>query len=245
MDESNIFLSVVIPAFNEEKRIPETLRLMDDYLRHRGKTFEMIIVDDGSSDRTVEVVRKFISGKDYVKLYENGVNRGKGYSVKRGVLQARGDYVLFSDADLATPIEELEKLLIWIESDYDVAIGSRRMKDSNVIVPATFFRRLVGKAGYFFIWFIVLRYDIVDTQCGFKCFKRGAAINTFSRQKLDGGMFDVEIIHIALKRGLRVKEVPVAWRHKAGSTINILKCMLFDPIDLFKIRLNSLLGVYN
>lgn len=244
MEKNNIFLSLVIPAYNEEKRIPETLRLIEGYLRRKEMVYEIIVVDDGSRDNTAAVVGDFMRGRENMSLLRNGVNRGKGYSVKRGVLQAQGRYVLFSDADLATPIEEFEKLFGWIEAGYDIAIGSRRMRESNVLVPATLHRKLVGRLGFLMIWFIVLRYDIVDTQCGFKCFKQAAARQIFSRQRLEGGMFDVEVIHIALKNHFRIKEVPVVWRHKAGSTINLLKCILFDPIDLIKIRLNSLLGRY-
>lgn len=244
MDQDKTFLSVIIPAYNEEKRIPETLRLIDRYLRSKGFRYEIVVVDDGSGDNTVGVVKDFLNCNKNIILLENGRNRGKGYSVKRGVLAAKGEYILFSDADLATPIEEFEKLFHWINSGHEVVIGSRKMRNSYIVTPVIWYRRLIGALANSAIMLAGLKHNIVDTQCGFKCFKKGAAKYIFSKQRLDGGMFDVEIICIAIKNRFNIKEVPVIWQHKEGSTINLFKCMLFDPIDLMKIKLNSLLKRY-
>lgn len=244
VEKDNIFLSVVIPAYNEEKRIPETLRLIDAYLSRKGFRYEIIVVDDGSKDNTVGVVEKFMNGRNNAKLLKNCDNRGKGYSVKRGVLEARGENILFSDADLATPIEESEKLIHWLERGYDVAIGSRKIKGSSILTPASWRRRFIGILGHFFILSLGLKPNIIDTQCGFKVFRKEVARHVFPKQILDGGMFDVEVIYIALNNNFKIKEVPVSWQHKEGSTINVLKCILFDPLDLIKIKINYFLRRY-
>src|SRR3989338_86633 len=228
MDQDKTFLSVVIPAYNEEKRIPETLLLIDEYLKQKGFQYEIVVVDDGSKDNTIGVIDNFLNHNKKIRLFRNERNRGKGYSVKRGVLEAKGEYILFSDADLATPIEELEKLLRWINDGYDVVIGSRKMKGSIVLNPVIWYRRIIGGLGHYAILLAGLKHNIVDTQCGFKCFKEFAAKHIFSKQRLDGGMFDVEIIYIATKNRFKIKEIPVTWRYKGGSTINLLRCMLFD-----------------
>jgi len=242
--KEGVSVSVVIPAYNEENRIPQTLRIIDEYFKRKGFQYEIIIVDDGSRDNTIGVVEMFMQGKNNVKLLKNGDNRGKGYSVKRGILEARGESIIFSDADLATPIEEYEKLVSWLGQGYDMAIGSRKIKGSNVLTPASWRRRLIGALGHFFISSLGLKPNICDTQCGFKVFKKEAAHFIFSKQILDGGMFDVEIIYIAIKNNVKIKEVPVSWQHKDGSTINVLKCALFDPLDLIKVKINYFLGRY-
>jgi len=243
--DKDIFLSVVIPAYNEENRIPETLCLIDRYLKDKGFSYEIIVVDDGSKDNTVEVVGGFSKTNNRIKLLKNKVNRGKGFTVKKGVLESRGEYVLFSDADLATPIEEFGKLFGYLRDGYDIVIGSRKMKDSGVIVTVPWYRKMIARLGYFLVWSIVLSGRMIhDTQCGFKLFKRETAKHIFSKQRLDGGMFDVEIIYIAIKNRFNLKEIPVIWSHKKGSNINILKCILFDPVDLLKVRLNSFFRRY-
>ncbi|MFA5089603.1 MAG: dolichyl-phosphate beta-glucosyltransferase [Candidatus Omnitrophota bacterium] len=244
IDRSKLSVSVVIPAYNEEKRISKTLPVIDAYFSSKGLSFEVIVVDDGSKDNTVGVVERFIKDRNNVKLLKNGNNRGKGYSVKKGMLEARGENILFSDADLATPIQEYEKLAGWLQRGCDIAIGSRKIKDSNVLTPASWSRRFVGVLAHVFISLLGLKPDIVDTQCGFKVFKKETARHIFSRQILDGGMFDVEIIYIAIRNNFKVKEVPVSWEHKDGSTINVLKCILFDPWDLIRVKINYFLGRY-
>lgn len=175
-----MFISVVIPAYNEEKQIGNALARIKDYLTEKGKPFEIIVVDDGSSDKTVEITRKVLADKNFI-LLRNKENRGKGYSVRRGILISQGKYVLFSDADLSTPIEELEKLIPILENGYDVAIGSRALAESNILVHQKWHREALGRLFNIFVRNFIMN-GIRDTQCGFKCFKRKAAQDIFSRQ---------------------------------------------------------------
>ena len=229
-------LSVVIPAYNEEKRIESTLKKCLDYLNSQRYDFELIVVDDGSSDKTAAIVKKF----KQVKLVNYGANQGKGHAVKIGILNSTGDYVLFCDADLSTPIEEVGKLLKFIK-DYDVVIASRALKESNV--KTKFYRRLLGR-GFAFIVNLFAVSGVKDTQCGFKLFKNQASKKIFVKQLISGWAFDVEVLFLARKFGYKIKEVPVRWMHfdhagvnPTGSTFRMLR-------EIFKIRINSLLGKY-
>ena len=233
-------ISVVIPAYNEEKRIGPTLKKIIKYLKNNFVNFEIIVVDDCSIDNTANIIFKY--KKNNVKYLKNKKNMGKGFSVKRGLLSAKYSLVLFSDSDLATPIEELEKFKNYIKN-YDIVIASRNLKDSLIVVKQPKYRQFMGKIFPLLVNLIVLR-GFKDTQCGFKLFKKNVAKKVVSLQTFNRFCFDVEILFIAKKLGYKIKEAPVIWIDKEGSKINPLKDGFFMFIDLFKIRFNNLLKKY-
>jgi dolichyl-phosphate beta-glucosyltransferase len=233
-------LSIVIPAYNEEKRIGGTLRQIVKHVTKKRYIYEIIVVDDGSTDATVNVVKKIANNK--IKIIKNGANRGKGYSVKRGISCAKYPLVLFSDSDLATPIVELDKFMEFIKK-YDVVIASRNLKGSNIKVKQPVYRRAMGKTFPLLVNLIALS-GFKDTQCGFKLFRTDKARKIVSLQTFDRFSFDVEILFIAKKLGYKIKEVPVAWIDKEGSTVSPIKDSVRMLVDLFKIRRNDLMGKY-
>jgi len=215
--EADLYLSVVIPAYNEEARLGDTLERIIAYLRGQGWSFEIIVVDDGSQDRTLEVARAKLVDVPH-QVVRNEPNRGKGYSVRRGMLLARGKYVLFSDADLSTPIEEVEKLLTALEEGAEVAIGSRGLAESRIEIHQPWLREHLGKLFNLFIRLFVLG-GIRDTQCGFKCFRREVVGPIFQRQTVERWGFDVELLLLARKLGYRIAEVPVRWINSPDTRI--------------------------
>ncbi|MFP4403838.1 MAG: dolichyl-phosphate beta-glucosyltransferase [Candidatus Woesearchaeota archaeon] len=229
-------LSIVIPVFNEEERIKKSLFEIISYLKNSKiiKNFEIIIVDDNSSDNTFNIVSNF--DKKIIVL-KNKKNYGKGYSIKKGILNAKYDYILFTDADLATPINEIEKMLIEIKH-FDVVIASRNLKNSKIVVKQPFYRQILGNIFPFIVRFILIS-NIKDTQCGFKLFKRNVARKIFKLQTRYRFSFDVEILFIAKKKGFKIKEIPVRWIDKKGSKVNLLKDSTKMFIDLFKIKYNN------
>jgi len=239
--EKEIYLSVVIPAYNEEERIADSLYTVKDYLAEQDYRSEIIVVDDGSSDWTTEVVRtidiygKEIKEQDVGTIMENVKNVGKGFSVARGMLKANGKFILFSDADLSTPIEEVEKFFEFLEGDYDVVIGSRRLKESEV-EKKPFYRNIMTLVFNSVVGLFAIR-GIKDTQCGFKAFRREPGQRIAMLQKLYGFSFDVEQLYIAKKLGYKIKEVPVKWTHAEGSKVNPVKDAFRMLTDVMKIRL--------
>jgi glycosyltransferase involved in cell wall biosynthesis len=232
-------ISIIIPAFNEEKRLPATLAAVQEYLgRTLWESAEIVVVDDGSRDRTVEVARA--AG---VRVLQNPGNRGKGYSVKHGALQARYAWILFTDADLSAPIGELEKLWSAVErGQAQVAIGSRALDRGLVGVHQPMARELVGR--FFNLAMRVLTgLPFRDTQCGFKLIEAGAAREVFPRQQLDGFGFDVEVLFIAKSLKYRCLEVAVRWDNVEGTKVSTWRGMLAFA-DLLKVRWNGLLGKY-
>lgn len=228
-------ISVVIPAFNEEKRIGATIQKIYDYLKEKSETFEIIVVDDGSSDNTVDVVRNSSERIKNIKVLSNGSNKGKGFSVKNGILNSTSSLVLISDADLSTPIEEVEKFLPWLDNGYDIVIGSRGLEESEILKKQPWYRQSMGKTFNKMVKILALG-DFNDTQCGFKLFKSGAAKKVFSLSKIDGFAFDVEILFIAKKMGYRTKEVPVRWINSPQSKVRIMRDSLKMFFDLLQIR---------
>ena len=233
--EKDMFLSVVIPAYNEEKYISSTLDEISIYLKDRKFDAEVILVDDGSCDRTVEIASSMQDKFDDLKILESSPNRGKGYVVKKGMLEAHGDIVLFMDADNATSIKELDNFLPMFDAGYDVVIASRRMKDSVVEVSESPLRILLGQT-YIFLSKIILGSKVRDFNCGFKVYRGNVAKKIFSLQKMDDWSFDTELIFLLEKFNMKIKEVPVKWEHKADSKVEPLKAGIESFLSLIKIR---------
>lgn len=219
-------LSVIIPVYNEEDRIIPTLKEIVTYLSLKCTFWEIIVIDDGSKDQTVKCVEEFASQHKEIILLTNLRNHGKGYVVRQGILHSKGEYVLFTDADLSAPIQEVEKLLFHLNEGYDIAIGSRALKDSHI--KASFGRKFIGLT-FNFIVRILLLPDIVDTQCGFKCFRKNVAQELFKYQKMNGFSFDVEILYLAKMKGYRIQQVSISWYQSSSTRVNLLG----DPIKMF------------
>jgi dolichyl-phosphate beta-glucosyltransferase len=239
-----IALSIIVPAYNESDRLPATVRDMLRFLDEDGRAAEVIVVDDGSKDATSKVVRGIASGDERVTLIRLPQNRGKGYAVRTGVVNARGSRVLFADADGATPIEEVKRLESHLEAGAQVAIGSRGISDPSVTVRAKINRRLAGRIFHQLVRRLTVK-GFVDTQCGFKLFTAPVAQELFSRMRMDGFSFDVELLLMATRRGYRVDEVPVNWTHQPGSKINVVADGIRMAADLFRIRAFALSGAYD
>jgi glycosyltransferase involved in cell wall biosynthesis len=242
-------LSVIIPAYNEESRLPLSLRKIADHLdREPQRPVEILIVNDGSSDGTAAVARQLahkLGGPTRsIRVLDNAGNRGKGYSVRRGMLEGRHDWLLLTDADLSSPIEELDKLERAVSSgSYDIAIGSRALDRSLIGVHQPWFRETMGR-----IFNLAVRLTtglgFADTQCGFKLFRRDAAHKIFSRQLLERFGFDVEVLYLAKKFGFRVIEVPVRWDHVEGTKVSMLAGA--DAfLDGWRVRRNDWAGKYD
>jgi dolichyl-phosphate beta-glucosyltransferase len=230
-------LSVVVPAYNESARLPETLSVVKPYLNASGRSWELIIVNDGSDDRTLEMIR-VEEGLDpeHVRGIDLQPNGGKGPAVAAGVAASRAGLVLISDADLSTPIEEFAKLEAAIASGYDVAIGSRAKRGSEVVVSQPFHRVLMGKIFNLLVQAVALP-GFWDTQCGFKLWKGPVARRVFAEMKLRGNVaFDVEVLYRARKAGFRIAEVPVRWFDSVPSRISPLHHSTEALFDIFKIR---------
>lgn len=238
-------LSIIIPAYNEEARLPSTLHEVIAYVATAPwRTVEILVVDDGSRDRTVEVAEEFARNGSPIRVLHNPGNCGKGYAVRHGMLEATGEWLMFSDADLSTPIQELEKLWAAVrERGGAVAIGSRALDRSLVGVHQPMLRE---RAGQIFNWVMrrVLRLNLHDTQCGFKLFRQDAARAIFERQKMDRFSFDAEALFLARKLGFAVHEVPVRWNNVAGSKVSLTSGAR-GFVDLLQVRLNDLMGTYN
>jgi dolichyl-phosphate beta-glucosyltransferase len=238
-------LSIVIPAYNEEARLPSTLDAILAYLRTKDFSFvEIVVVDDGSRDATAALIERWGQNHPVIRLLKNPGNRGKGYTVRHGMLDAKAEWILYTDGDLSAPIEELDKLLEAAErTGAQVAIGSRAVDRSLVGVHQSAFRELSGRA-FNLVMRLITGLPFHDTQCGFKLFRSKAARDIFSLQQLDGFSFDVEDLVIAKSLGLAAIEVPVVWNNVEGTKVSAL-AGIQSFIDLLGIRWRNLTGKYS
>jgi len=228
-EPANPRLSVVIPAYNEEQRLPRTVEKIERYLDGKSVHYELILVDDGSTDGTRQVMDAAAERNPKVRIEALPANRGKGRALAAGVATARGEKVLVTDADLSTPIEELEKLEAALKSGAGVAIGSRSVRGSRVEIPQPVYRVLMGKV-FNVIVQVVLLPGIWDTQCGFKLFRTDVARPVFAALTTDGFGYDPEVLFLAKRRGVRIVEVPVVWRNSAPTKVMPIR----SSLDMFK-----------
>src|SRR3989344_7543257 len=229
-------LSIIIPVFNEEKRIASALKKVSEFLAKKKFDYEIIIVDDGCSDNTIKCA---LDTGVKINIIKNAVNLGKGGAVRNGMLAASGDYLLFTDVDISTPMEELDNFLPWLSKGFDVVIGSRSINGADVRVRQPLYRELMGKFFNKLVRLLTVR-GIIDTQCGFKLFTKKCGYEVFSKQKINSFCFDVEVLFLAKKFGYNVKELPVIWCNDVGTTVNPVKDSLRMLKDLFRIRFNDL-----
>jgi len=227
----SVYLSFIIPAYNEEFRIGKTLETVLDYFTQQNYTYEIIVVDDGSNDRTPDVV----AGYPEVILFKQPQNKGKGAAVRRGMLESTGEYRLFSDADLSTPIVETERLLKELANGSDICIGSRALQSELIKKHQPFYREFMGKTFNKIVQLLVFK-GISDTQCGFKCFSKQVAEAIFPLTKIDGFGFDVEILFLATKFGYKIKELPVEWHNDDRSKVNPITDSLKMLNEIIRIR---------
>jgi glycosyltransferase involved in cell wall biosynthesis len=239
---SDLELSVVIPAYNEEQRLPRALEKIQAYFAARGIAGEVVVVDDGSRDATPRLAEAWRARFPAVRLVSNGRNRGKGYSVRHGVLEARGRLVLFTDTDLSAPIEEADKLLAALRG-HDVAIGSRAVDRRLIEVHQSRLRELAGICFNLLVR-LLTGLPFADTQCGFKAFVREPSRIVFEQQRIEGFGFDPEILFLAKRHGLRTAEVPVRWAHDPATKVRVVRDSLRMLGDLLRVRWNALRGRY-
>jgi dolichyl-phosphate beta-glucosyltransferase len=238
-----IHLSLIIPTFNEERRIGKSLDRILTFLQTQPYPSEIIIVDDGSQDRTIDVVLQHSNSNPPIRIERQPHNRGKGEAIKRGMLQGNGSYLFFSDADLSVPIEALPTFLSILENGCDVAVGSRRKPGAVLEVHQPLYRELMGKV---FTWLSnrILGLHVSDFTCGFKGFRREAARGLFSRQRLGNWSFDPEILYLAKLKQYRVAEIPVRWRNDRATKVRLWRDVTSSFLGLLYIRLYNFKGIY-
>lgn len=237
------YLSVIVPAYNEEKRLPDTLFDIDNYLSKQNYNYEIIVVSDGSTDKTVEVVKNLMAAIKNLIILDYKENQGKGYVVRQGMLEAKGEYRLFADADNSTSIDQVEKMWPYFKEGYDIVIGSRDVKGAILDPPQPFHRRLLGEFFGLLTNILCGTWGIKDSQCGFKGFAQKTVENIFSQCRINRFAFDPEILIIGKKLGYKIKEIPVHWKNDPESKVKF-KSMIKMGLDLLKIRLNLIKRVY-
>ena len=238
----NPFFSIIIPAYNEENRLPGTLEQLFRFLEKQPFASEIIVVENGSNDRTFEIAQKFANGQKNVHVLHNE-QRGKGKAIQRGVLAASGEYIFLCDADLSMPVEEIRKFIPPQLENFDIAIASREAPGS-VRYNEPYYRHFTGRVFNTLIRLLVLP-SLQDTQCGFKCIRAKVARDIFPYQTLTGWAFDVELLYIARHHGYQIAEIPIHWYFNADSKISVFRDSLRMFLDLLRIRRNALLGLYD
>lgn len=237
---SEYFLSVIVPAYNEADKIKSSLAAIKNYFDGNGFKYEIIVIDDGSVDKTLSIAREFSIGEENIKIISNANRQGKGFSVKKGVLETRSEYILISDADLSAPLEEIERLWPWAGVGFDIVIGSRFNFNRNIRtrVEQKLLRRILGLIFNLCVRILVIR-GIRDTQCGFKLFRGSSAREVFSTIHIDGFAFDVEVLFLAKKMGYKLKEVPINWKDRSSSKVSSLTDPWRMLRDLIRIKMLS------
>ena len=237
-------ISVIIPAYNEESRLPEYLDSILEYFKDIEVIPEIIVVDDGSTDSTSAVVNTYSISHQNVNLIRLPYNRGKGFSVRTGMLAARNSLRLFADADGATPIKEVERLMGAIKNGADVAIGSRALHNDECLVKGSFHRKVMGAIFNVIVRTMAVK-GIFDTQCGFKLFTKESAESVFPLQRINDFGFDVEILYLSRQRGFKIAEVPVNWKDVKSSKVKLFRDSFRMFVDIIKVRVNDLCGAYS
>jgi len=237
----NVYLSIVIPAYNEESNIAVTLSDISEYLRQKDFACEVIVADDGSRDNTAKEAEGQKGKFNDFRIIKSTPNRGKGYVLRKAILESRGNYVLFMDADNSTSIYEMDKFIPLLRQDADVYIASRRTSGSEVRVPAL--RKIMGEV-YILLSRLILGIGVSDINCGFKLFTKKAAKDGFSKQVMDDWSFDAEVLFICNKQKFRVVEIPVKWEHRDTSKVRPVKDAVRSFVSLVKIKMNDIKGLY-
>lgn len=237
-------LSVIIPAYNEEKRLPKTLSEINDYLSKQSYDYEILVVDNGSKDNTAKVVKDLEGQIKGLKLISGASGNGKGFAVKLGMIQAKGDYRIFTDADNSTSLDQIEKMWPEFEKGFDMVIGSRDVKGAVLDPPQPFLRNFILGEGFkLFRKIVIGLWGLEDTQCGFKGFTRRSAEGIFPKSIISHFAFDPEILVIGKKLGYKIKEIPVYWKNDLNSKVKF-KSILKMALDIIKIRWNIISGKY-
>jgi dolichyl-phosphate beta-glucosyltransferase len=231
-------LAVIVPAYNEESRLPKTLQRLHEYLSAQPYSWSVVVVSDGSADSTVNVVTTFAREHPHFAVIDSQPNRGKGFAVRRGMLDVDAEYLLLSDADLAAPIEEIEKLWPSMHEEKAVAIGSRPLKDSKLEIRQPWYREFAGRSFNKAVQLLAIR-GIQDTQCGFKLFTKSAAQDIFSRCEMDGFSYDFEALMIARDLNIPIYEIPIRWAHQEGSKVSLVRDGTRMLLDLVRLRLKG------
>jgi dolichyl-phosphate beta-glucosyltransferase len=243
MPEVSLFLSIVIPVYNEEKRVEKAVKALDKYLTSQEFLTEVIFVDDGSVDETVETIKKLGPNFNY-RILRYKPNRGKGYAIKQGMLSAGGRYLLFMDVDMSTPIEEFDKFRPLIKENSHVLIGTRKTKGAQIKKRQKLFRQKLGEV-FTLLSNTFIVNGVTDFTCGFKLFSREAGKKVFTKQKIERWGFDSEILFLANKHGYNIEEIPVTWTNDERTKVNLLKDVTRSLSDLVRIRLNNFRGLYD
>lgn len=230
------FLSIVIPAYNEGNRIGDSLKDICHYLAEKPYTYEILVVDDGSSDSTLDLCKALAANQPSMRVVHYPVNQGKGFAVRTGMMEAAGENLLLCDADLATPMEELDKFWDYRNDGFDIVIASRPLRESHLVKHQPLYREWAGRAFNHAVQALAVR-GIHDTQCGFKLLSREAAKAIFPVCFLNGWAFDMEVLHLAQRMGFKIKEAPVHWYHREGSKVRFLRDGLRMLGDIVRIRL--------
>jgi len=241
MDRNASLISIVIPVYNEQKRIHLFIPRVVEYARHKDFSCEIVIVDDGSTDETVALVEGMLSQRlpGQYRIIRLPQNAGKGAAIRKGMMEAAGECIFFLDADGSTSIEEIDRFMPHFSEEIDIYIARRTLKQK-----APFKRKFFGY-GYILLANFFLRLGVSDITCGFKCYRKRCVQTIFSRQRLNNWSFDAENIFVARKYGYRIKEIPVAWEHASGSKVRVLRNIAVCGLDLLRIRLNDLKGLYS